>query len=96
MTESIPVHISVMLNESVDDLITDPNGCYIDGTFGRGGHSRLVLAKLEQGKLLGFDKDPVAIEYGEALAAEDARFQIVQDSFALSAIWMQVEGWMVC
>ena len=82
MTESIPVHISVMLNESVDDLITDPNGCYIDGTFGRGGHSRLVLAKLEQGKLLGFDKDPVAIEYGDALAEEDERFQIVQDSFA--------------
>ena len=82
MTESIPVHISVMLNESVSDLITDPNGCYIDGTFGRGGHSRLVLAQLEQGKLLGFDKDPVAIEYGEALAQEDGRFQIVQDSFA--------------
>lgn len=82
MTESIPVHISVMLNESVNDLITDPNGCYIDGTFGRGGHSRLVLAQLEQGKLLGFDKDPVAIEHGEALAQEDSRFQIVQDSFA--------------
>lgn len=82
MTESTPVHISVMLNESVEDLITDPDGCYIDGTFGRGGHSRLVLAQLGKGKLLGFDKDPVAIEYGEALANEDDRFQIVQDSFA--------------
>ena len=82
MTESTPVHISVMLNESVEDLITDPDGCYIDGTFGRGGHSRLVLAQLGKGKLLGFDKDPVAIEYGEALANEDERFQIVQDSFA--------------
>ncbi|KZM39077.1 16S rRNA methyltransferase [Marinomonas sp. SBI22] len=82
MTESTPVHISVMLNESVKDLITDPDGCYIDGTFGRGGHSRLVLAQLGKGKLLGFDKDPVAIEYGEALANEDERFQIVQNSFA--------------
>lgn len=82
MTESAPKHISVMLNESVKELITDPDGLYIDGTFGRGGHSRLVLEQLNTGKLLGFDKDPVAIEYGEALQSEDVRFQIVQDSFA--------------
>ncbi len=82
MTDSVPQHISVMLNESVDMLITDKNGLYIDGTFGRGGHSKLILSKLDEGKLLGFDKDPVAIEHGCALQAEDSRFQIVQDSFA--------------
>lgn len=82
MTDSVPQHISVMLNESVDYLITDKNGVYVDGTFGRGGHSRLILSRLDSGKLLGFDKDPVAIEYGNALRNEDGRFQIVQDSFA--------------
>lgn len=82
MTDSVPQHISVMLNESVDYLVTDKNGVYVDGTFGRGGHSRLILSRLESGKLLGFDKDPVAIEYGEALHKEDSRFQIVQESFA--------------
>ncbi|MFT2109836.1 16S rRNA (cytosine(1402)-N(4))-methyltransferase RsmH [Marinomonas sp. 2405UD68-3] len=82
MTDSVPQHISVMLNESVDMLITDKDGLYVDGTFGRGGHSRLILSKLDSGKLLGFDKDPVAIEYGNALHTEDSRFQIIQDSFA--------------
>ncbi|WP_191603120.1 16S rRNA (cytosine(1402)-N(4))-methyltransferase RsmH [Marinomonas algicola] len=82
MTDSVPQHISVMLNESVDYLITDKNGVYVDGTFGRGGHSRLILSRLDSGKLLGFDKDPVAIEHGNALHNEDDRFQIVQDSFA--------------
>lgn len=82
MSEANPEHISVLLSESVEQLVTDPNGLYIDGTFGRGGHSRCVLAKLDQGKLLGFDKDPVAIAHGEALQNEDQRFQIVQDSFA--------------
>lgn len=82
MTDTAPEHISVMLNESVDMLVTDENGFYVDGTFGRGGHTRLVLSRLAQGKMLGFDKDPVAIEYGEALQKEDQRFTIVQDSFA--------------
>ena len=82
MTDSVPQHISVMLNESVDYLVTNKQGIYVDGTFGRGGHSRLVLAQLDEGRLLGFDKDPLAIESGKALALEDSRFQIVQDSFA--------------
>lgn len=59
------------------------DGCYMDGTFGRGGHSRLILQKLgPDGRLLGFDKDPLAIATGEALAAEDGRFVVVQRSFA--------------
>ncbi len=82
MTNAEHEHISVMLNESVDMLVTNENGDYVDGTFGRGGHTRLVLSRLKEGRMLGFDKDPVAIEFGRELAAEDARFSIVQDSFA--------------
>ncbi|WOD07599.1 16S rRNA (cytosine(1402)-N(4))-methyltransferase RsmH [Marinomonas sp. GJ51-6] len=82
MTNTMAEHISVMLHESVDMLVTDENGLYVDGTFGRGGHTRLVLNRLKEGRLLGFDKDPVAIEHGKQLEQEDPRFSIVQDSFA--------------
>ncbi len=76
-------HTTVLLHETVDGCVTDPDGIYVDGTFGRGGHSRQLLGKLGgQGRLIGFDKDPRAIESGNELAAEDGRFQIVQSSFA--------------
>ncbi|ROR94789.1 16S rRNA (cytosine1402-N4)-methyltransferase [Sinobacterium caligoides] len=77
------MHETVLLNEAVEALVTDESGCYIDGTFGRGGHTRLVLSRLsEQAKVVGFDKDPQAIATGLELAAEDARFSIVHNSFA--------------
>ncbi|MEN0108584.1 MAG: 16S rRNA (cytosine(1402)-N(4))-methyltransferase, partial [Pseudomonas sp.] len=76
-------HITVLLDEAVEALAVRPDGCYLDGTFGRGGHSRLILKHLgPDGRLLGFDKDPLAIATGEALAAEDGRFVVVQRSFA--------------
>ncbi|WP_462401323.1 16S rRNA (cytosine(1402)-N(4))-methyltransferase RsmH [Pseudomonas sp. Marseille-QA0332] len=76
-------HITVLLDEAVEAMALQADGCYLDGTFGRGGHSRLILSRLgPQGKLLGFDKDPQAIATGQALAAEDGRFVIVQRSFA--------------
>ncbi len=76
-------HITVLLDEAVEALAVRADGCYVDGTFGRGGHSRLILEKLGPGgRLLGFDKDPLAIATGEKLAAEDGRFVIVQRSFA--------------
>jgi 16S rRNA (cytosine1402-N4)-methyltransferase len=76
-------HITVLLDEAVEALAVRADGCYLDGTFGRGGHSRLILQHLgPQGRLLGFDKDPQAIATGQALAAEDGRFVIVQRSFA--------------
>lgn len=76
-------HFSVLLQESVAALVTDPCGIYIDGTFGRGGHSRAILAALsDTGRLLAFDKDPQAVEVGRALAQEDARFEMIHDSFA--------------
>lgn len=76
-------HITVLLEEAIEALAPRDDGRYVDGTFGRGGHSRALLGKLGPGgQLLGFDKDPQAIATGKALAAEDGRFVIVQRSFA--------------
>ncbi|MFI8480066.1 16S rRNA (cytosine(1402)-N(4))-methyltransferase RsmH [Pseudomonas sp. NPDC078700] len=76
-------HITVLLDEAVAGLAVRADGRYMDGTFGRGGHSRLILESLgPDGLLLGFDKDPLAIATGDALAAEDGRFVVVQRSFA--------------
>ncbi|RKU03891.1 16S rRNA (cytosine(1402)-N(4))-methyltransferase [Burkholderia sp. Nafp2/4-1b] len=74
-------HRTVLLDEAVESLVTRPDGMYVDGTFGRGGHSRAVLARLAPaGRLIAFDKDPRAIETAQSI--EDARFSIVHDSFA--------------
>ncbi|WP_373889524.1 16S rRNA (cytosine(1402)-N(4))-methyltransferase RsmH [Massilia sp. IC2-476] len=77
-------HRTVLLDEAVDALnLTGEraNGTYIDGTFGRGGHSRLILSRLgPQGRLVAFDKDPQAIATAEQVG--DPRFTIVHDSFA--------------
>jgi 16S rRNA (cytosine1402-N4)-methyltransferase len=76
-------HITVLLGEAVDALITDPSGVYIDGTFGRGGHSGLILKSLsEKGRLLAIDKDVSAIETAAAKFGDDQRFEIAHDSFA--------------
>ena len=76
-------HYSVLLHESIEGLINQPNGIYVDGTFGRGGHSRQILQKLgPDAKLIGIDKDPQAIEEGKKLAAQDSRFSIYHGSFA--------------
>lgn len=83
MKENETQHKSVLLGESVAALVQDVEGFYIDGTFGRGGHSSAVLARLAPAaQLLGFDKDPEAVAAGEALAAQDSRFGIVAGSFA--------------
>lgn len=74
-------HRTVLLDEAVNALITRADGTYIDGTFGRGGHSRLALSKLSSaGRLIAFDKDPLAI--ATAAQIQDARFSIVHESFA--------------
>ncbi|AQZ94744.1 16S rRNA (cytosine(1402)-N(4))-methyltransferase RsmH [Halopseudomonas phragmitis] len=76
-------HISVLLDEALEGLAVRPDGLYVDGTFGRGGHSRAILARLSrEGRLIGFDKDPEAIRAGTELAAEDGRFVVVKRSFA--------------
>ena len=74
-------HRTVLLEEAVNALITRPDGVYVDGTFGRGGHSRAVLGRLsETGRLIAFDKDPQAIATAQTIA--DTRFEIVHESFA--------------
>ena len=77
-------HISVLLNETVDALLAGRNtGIYIDGTFGRGGHTRLLLSKLdEHARVYAFDKDPQALAVAYALEQEDPRFKIIHASFA--------------
>ncbi|WP_425482753.1 16S rRNA (cytosine(1402)-N(4))-methyltransferase RsmH [Caldichromatium japonicum] len=76
-------HQSVLLEEAVSALVLQANGIYVDGTFGRGGHSRAILSRLDAaGRLLGLDRDPEAVTAGELLAASDRRFTIRQGSFA--------------
>jgi 16S rRNA (cytosine1402-N4)-methyltransferase len=76
-------HQTVLLEEAVDAVITNPDGFYVDGTFGRGGHSRLILQRLSAaGRLLVIDKDPQAIAVAQDLAASDARVSVGQGSFA--------------
>ena len=79
MSQSL-VHATVLLNEAVDALQVKPDGIYVDGTFGRGGHSRLILSKLgASGRLIAFDKDPMAITAGQAI--QDVRFHMVHSGF---------------
>lgn len=63
-------------------LAIKPNGIYIDGTFGRGGHSGAILSQLQQGRLLAMDKDPQAIATGQKLMAQDSRFSMHHGTFA--------------
>lgn len=76
-------HITVLLNEAVDALAVREDGIYVDGTFGRGGHSRLILSRLGiQGRLIVFDKDPQAIGAAQKLAEKDGRVTVVHDGFS--------------
>jgi 16S rRNA (cytosine1402-N4)-methyltransferase len=81
--QSVFQHTTVLLQEAVDALVTDRSGFYIDGTFGRGGHSKLILEKLNaDGSLLAVDKDAAAIAHAENILSQDKRFDIAQGSFA--------------
>jgi 16S rRNA (cytosine1402-N4)-methyltransferase len=73
-------HTTVLLNEAVEALCIQPDKTYVDATFGRGGHSRLILSKLSaQGRLIAFDKDPDAI--AQAAQIQDVRFAIRHEGF---------------
>lgn len=90
------LHRSVLLDQAVELLVVDPDGRYIDGTFGRGGHSRRILSHLgAAGRLLAVDKDPEAVRFGEQLAAEDGRFVVYHGSFADMDRAAAVQGWEV-
>ena len=68
-------HIPVLLDQSIDQLITDPNGIYVDCTFGRGGHSRKILERLsDKGKLIAFDLDNEAMEESKSIKKQNFQF----------------------
>ena len=74
-------HLSVMAEVAPPLVVTDPNGTYVDATFGRGGHSRRILSLLsEKGQLIAFDRDPQAVESAKEI--EDNRFQIIHAPFS--------------
>jgi 16S rRNA (cytosine1402-N4)-methyltransferase len=77
-------HTTVLLHEAIDALVTDPSGIYVDGTFGRGGHSRLLLQRLApNARLFAFDRDPEAVAAASAGATrvDDPRFSIHHANF---------------
>ncbi|MPS49833.1 16S rRNA (cytosine(1402)-N(4))-methyltransferase RsmH [Methylobacillus sp.] len=77
-------HVTVLLEEAVEALSIKPDGVYVDGTFGRGGHSRQILEKLgAQGRLVALDRDLAAIQAAQGI--QDARFKIVHSHFAAMA-----------
>jgi 16S rRNA (cytosine1402-N4)-methyltransferase len=78
-------HTSVLLAEAIDALVTTPDGLYVDGTFGRGGHARALLARLSpHGRLVAIDRDPQAVLAASSGAERiaDTRFSIHHTSFA--------------
>lgn len=90
-------HFSVMGEEAPRELVFNPDGIYVDGTFGRGGHSRRILKMLsDKGRLFAFDRDPQAIEAAKSI--DDSRFTIIHAPFShmkaqLNAIGIeQVDG----
>ena len=77
------MHQTVLLREAVDALVTNPDGFYVDGTFGRGGHTRHLLQQLgEGGRVLGVDKDEAAEEAARELEKSESRFEFFRGSFA--------------
>lgn len=87
-------HTPVLLEEVLENLQVQPDGIYVDATFGRGGHSRAILQRLSSsGKLLVMDKDPAAIAEASALAAQDARVTVRHGSFIKMNGWLQELDW---
>jgi len=87
-TETNLAHVPVLYGEALDGLNVRPDGRYLDGTFGRGGHARGVLERLgPQGRLLVMDKDPEAIAVAQANFGGDSRVGIRHGSFAELAAW---------
>jgi len=75
------MHVAVLRHEAVDALAVREDGIYVDGTFGRGGHSREVLARLKRaGRLIALDRDPLAVEAGRSI--DDLRFTLVHAPFS--------------
>ncbi len=81
-------HTAVLLNESVEGLIQNPNGIYVDATFGGGGHSREILKHLKGGRLIAFDRDTDAAQN----AIDDERFTLINQNFAHIKRFLRLEN----
>lgn len=93
MKEIESPHQSVLLQEVVTHLIVQPDGMYVDATFGRGGHAQAILNKLNaKGRLIAIDKDPEAIEYAQHYFVKEPRFTIHHGSFAELKTVLQQQG----
>lgn len=94
-----PAHVTVLLEEAVDALVGATDGIYVDGTYGRGGHTGLLLTRLSaRGRVIAFDRDPEAVAAAEATRVRDPRFSIHHTTFggmaaALAALGVErVDG----
>ena len=86
-------HQPVLMNQALEGLDLHQSGCYIDGTYGRGGHSAEILTRLgEQGSLLALDKDPTAVEHAKRKLDADPRFCIRQGGF--ENLQEHIEPWL--
>ncbi len=87
-------HVAVLLDAAIDGLAVNPAGRYVDGTYGRGGHARALLAALgEEGRLLVMDRDPSAIEAARSALGDDSRVTIVHDEFGNLQHHLERLGW---
>jgi 16S rRNA (cytosine1402-N4)-methyltransferase len=87
-------HRPVLLEEALEALNIRPDGIYLDGTFGRGGHSAAILEHLnENGRLLAMDKDPQAIAVAQSRFGGDSRFSIVRGSYTMLGQEVEQRGW---
>lgn len=83
-------HKSVLLNESIEALNICPDGIYVDGTFGLGGHSKMILSKLNKhGRLIAMDKDWLSVKVGKLIAEYDRRFFMVHAPFSKMFKYLQ-------
>ncbi len=90
MSEGL-AHTTVLLNEAVEALAIKPDGIYVDGTFGRGGHSAKILERLDsKGKLIALDKDPAAVAVGKEW--RDTRFHMAHRGFEQMAAVLREQG----
>lgn len=87
-------HVAVLLDAAIDGLAVNPAGRYVDGTYGRGGHARALLAALgDEGRLLVMDRDPSAIEAAREALGTDPRVTIVHDEFGNLQHHLERLGW---
>ena len=86
-------HIPVLLHEAINALLIDADGLYVDGTFGRGGHTKELLNHLSgKGRIIGFDKDPVAIDLGKVVFKFEKRLELIHESFSKLHLVLKKRG----